>query len=329
MNFVQIAVGVILLLVVVGGLLYIFYSRTNAVEKTSYGSLIMLSLVSLMIPVFWIFEGNQQGASAASQYQTSLERGMDLYAQDCAFSCYTIKDNKLVDPKYNGYTIAELNQLNDNDLTRIISAGVYNPKAIQQPPSQNLIPRSDKYGGTLQSDYVTYLFDFIRSANPDYLKKNGLAPGNQFDKLVDYLQNNYPAQYQTAVSAGNAGQFGTAVDMTNEKAITINMVTSPTGSSCTPACFSPVNVKVKVGTVITWMNKDSQAHTVSAIQGTNTAAPKVAADIFDSGLDHLIKTGETYKYTVTSAAYNANPDHTLIYYCQVHPPMLAQLTIVQ
>ncbi len=49
-NFEQGIIGIIVLLVVVGGLLYLYYSRTNAVEKTGYGSLILLSLVSLMIP---------------------------------------------------------------------------------------------------------------------------------------------------------------------------------------------------------------------------------------------------------------------------------------
>ena len=62
-NFIQGAIGIIVLLVVVGGLLFIYYSRTNAVEKTGYGSLIMLALVSLMIPAFWIMEsGNQASA---------------------------------------------------------------------------------------------------------------------------------------------------------------------------------------------------------------------------------------------------------------------------
>ncbi|GER92009.1 hypothetical protein KDW_61710 [Dictyobacter vulcani] len=44
-NLVQAIVGIVVLLVVVGGLLYIFYSKTNAVEKTGFGSLIMLGLV--------------------------------------------------------------------------------------------------------------------------------------------------------------------------------------------------------------------------------------------------------------------------------------------
>ena len=50
MDIAKILVGLILLLVVAGGLLYLFYSRANAVEKTGYGTLIMLAVVSL--PLF-------------------------------------------------------------------------------------------------------------------------------------------------------------------------------------------------------------------------------------------------------------------------------------
>jgi plastocyanin len=88
-------------------------------------------------------------------------------------------------------------------------------------------------------------------------------------------------------------------------------------------------VKVKVGTKITWVNKSPDGHTVSAIVGTDTAAHKVAPQIFDSGLNKLIQSNASYSYTVTAAAYNFNADHTVIYYCQVHPMMLAELTIVQ
>ena len=37
-KYVQAAVGIVVLLIVVGGLLRIFYARTNAVQKTGYGA---------------------------------------------------------------------------------------------------------------------------------------------------------------------------------------------------------------------------------------------------------------------------------------------------
>ena len=51
--------------------------------------------------------------------------------------------------------------------------------------------------------------------------------------------------------------------------------------------------------------------------------------IFDSGIQNLLASGKTFTWTVTQAAYNFNPDHTLFYYCQIHPTMVAELTIVQ
>src|SRR5579871_1360396 len=87
-NFGQAAVGLIILLVVVGGLLYIYYSRTNAVEKNGYGALIMLSIVSLMIPTFWILESSREAAQTTVQFEQSIARGMVVYANNCAKGCY-------------------------------------------------------------------------------------------------------------------------------------------------------------------------------------------------------------------------------------------------
>src|SRR5438552_13826635 len=107
---VQAAVGIIVLLVVVGALLYIFYSRTNAVEKTGYGSLIMLALVSLMIPVFWILQNGDQATAKKQQFELGVQNGMQLYVQYCTDNCYTIKNGKLANVNYNGFTIDQLNQ---------------------------------------------------------------------------------------------------------------------------------------------------------------------------------------------------------------------------
>ncbi|MBE3558865.1 MAG: hypothetical protein IMW89_06525 [Ktedonobacteraceae bacterium] len=333
-NIGQAAVGLVLLLIVVGGLLYIFKSRTNAVEKTGYGSLIMLMLVSLMIPLFWILEGNNQVAAQVQQHNLALERGMLLYIQYCTDKCYGIKDDKVVNATYNGYTIADLNKMNDDDLRRIISAGIYNPKATRQPANPNAIPRSDRYGGALLSNDVEYLFQFIRSDDPAYLKKHNLPAGSGFDKLPEYLKNNNPTAYQAAVALGNPVNlnFGQPVDKTKEQAITINIVkASPSIQGCTSqiACYEPVNVKVKVGTTITWVNQDAAPHTVTAIKGTDPNVKTVASQIFDSGLTPGMKTGDKFTYKVTAEAYNFNPDHTVLYYCQFHPDMVAVLTIVQ
>ncbi|QBD82299.1 hypothetical protein EPA93_42505 [Ktedonosporobacter rubrisoli] len=329
-NFGQAAVGIILLLIVVGGLLYLFYSRTNAVEKTGYGSLIMLALVSLMIPTFWIMESNNQDTAKVTQFENAVQSGMQLYAQYCVQNCYGIKDNKIVNATYNGYPLEQFKAMTDADVQRIISAGIYNP-AAPPPPNPNLIQKSDQYGGALLSDYVNYLFDFIRSSDPSYLAKNGYPTNlNGFAKLPSYLQSSNQQQYQAAVTYASLGQFGKAVDMTNQKEVTIDMVNpGENGATCESktACYAAINVKVKVGTVITWVNKTSVGHTVTAIEGQDTS--KAAPNVFDSGLTTLIPTNGKFSYTVTKAAYDLNADHSVTYYCRVHPDMLGRLEIVE
>lgn len=335
-NIGQVVVGIILILITVGALLYIFYSRTNAVEKTGYSALAMLALVSLMIPLFWIVEGNNQATAQSAQHALAVERGMELYVQYCTDKCYAIdKAGKIKDPKWNGYTIDQLNNLSDNQLTRVISGGIYAP-GIATPANANLIIQSQDFGGQLSSNDVDYLFAFLRSADPTYLQKNGFTGDsavNGFNLIPGYLQKNgFTSQYATAQAIGTVGQFGAPVDMTKSNAITITIVQTSTTQQCDSGCYEMQNVKVKVGTKITWVNKSSVGHTVSAIIGESTASPKVANNIFNSAGSNLslIPPGGTYTYTVTKAAYNLNPDHAVVYYCQVHPTyMFAELTIVQ
>src|SRR6266478_559570 len=329
-NPVQAAVGIIVLLVTVGALLYIFISRTNAVEKTGYGALIMLSIVSLLIPAFWILESNNQAVANLDQHTTAVQRGAALYAQYC-FQCHGINGQGQTGPKLNGNTA--VNNLSDADILRIISGGIANTT----DPSKLLMPAwLDQYGGPLTQVQIQYLFELIRSADPAYLTKNGYPTGpgtNGFDQVPTELKSSNPTAYQTAVAQATVfagtGQFGAPVDMTNKQSITIDIIQPPAGATCTPACFAIPNVKVKVGTTITWVNKSTTGHTVTAIVGENPSSPTPAPQIFDSGVTSLIATGQSYTYKVDTAAYNFNKDHVVVYYCQVHPVMVAALTIVQ
>jgi plastocyanin len=325
-NFGQVALGLVLILIVAGSLLYIFYSRTNAVQKNGYGALAMLSIVTLMIPVFWIIEGNYQTQANGQLQVQSIARGDALYATSCTNQCYAVDKNtqKVTIAKYNGYDFTELRLMTDNDLRRIISAGLYKGT----PP--NAIVNSDQYGGQLQSMDINDLMNFIRSSDPAYLKKQGYtgaAAAPSLDGFGDYLQTNYPNFYAAAVALNDAGQFGIATDFTNQNTVQMGIVQPPPGEACVPDCFQYLNIKVKVGTTITWTNQSTLGHTVTAIVGTNTATPTKATQIFDSG-PNLIQSGQTFTYTVTQDAYNFNPDHTVLYYCTVHPDMLGKITIV-
>ena len=327
---VQAAVGIIVLLITVGALVFVVYSRTNAVEKTGYGALIMLSIVSLMIPVFWIMETNGQTQAKLSQQTSSVAQGAALYAKYCE-QCHGISGQGGSGPKLNGNSA--VNAFSDTDLLRIIDAGI--PSASD--PTKLMMPAwSVQYGGPLSDPQIQYLFALIRSSDPAYLQTNGYPGGssaNGFNQTAAALQLNNPSGYQSAVATATAnagtGQFGAAVDDTAKKAVTIDIVTPPAGATCAPACFGTPNVKVKVGTKITWVNQSSSPHTVTAIKGTNPASPTPNPALFDSGSTTLLApmTG-TFTTTVTQAMYNAQKDHTVIYYCQIHPGMTAVLTIV-
>ena len=116
-----------------------------------------------------------------------------------------------------------------------------------------------------------------------------------------------------------------------QPAVTLDIVDPGTnGVSCQSqeGCFTPINIIVKVGTKITWMNKSKLAHTVVAAQGTDISSPKPASQIFDSKVQ--IPSGGSFSYTVTQAAYDFNSDtHNVLYYCSIHPDMVAQLNIVK
>ncbi len=321
----QAIIGIIVLLVAVGALLYVFYSRTNEVEKTGYGALMMLLIVSLAIPIFWIVESNNEAVAKSEQHYTAVQRGAALYAQYC-YHCHGTSGQGRSGPKLNGNPA--VNNLKDADLMRIIEGGIYDPAAPDKP----LMPAwSDRYGGPLDDNDIQYLFELVRSADPSYLSKNGYtgsSAANGFTIAKNDLQMTNPSAYQTAVAQESSGQFGKPVDMTSKKAVTITIIDSPAGATCSPACYSPVNVKVKVGTTITWDNKSGQIHTVTALPGTSPSNEKPAPQIFDSGINKPIATGGTFSYTVTMAAYNFNPNHIVLYYCQFHPSMIAVLTIV-
>ncbi len=330
---VQAVIGIVILLIVVGALLYLFYSRTNAVEKTGYGALIMLAVVSMFIPVLWIMETNAQAMAKVQQHTLAVSNGAGLYAQYC-FQCHGLKGQGLsTGPQLNGSTA--VNNLKDAQLLAIISAGIPDPN----DPTKYLSPAmSQDFNGPLDSNQIQYLFELIRSADPAYLQKNGYPTGagsNGFEQVGPDLQASAPNTYQTAVAAesptpagGSAAQFGPPKDFTNQKNVTVDIIQPPSGATCTPACFQYPNIKVKVGTTITWVNKSTTMHTVTAMKGENPSSPTPDAGIFDSGNTQFIQPGQSFPYTVTMAAYNANSNHEVFYYCQIHPGMVAEITIV-
>src|SRR5258708_16232354 len=153
-NPVQAAVGIIVLLVTVGALLYIFYSRTNAVEKTGYGALIMLSIISLMIPGFWIVESNNNASAQLLQHNLAVQRGAALFSQYC-YQCHGLNGQGLGGPKLNGSTT--VNGLSHSDTIRIISARVLASVDPTTLAKLQMPAWLDQYGGPFNQAHVQYL----------------------------------------------------------------------------------------------------------------------------------------------------------------------------
>ncbi len=79
------------------------------------------------------------------------------------------------------------------------------------------------------------------------------------------------------------------------------------GSSVSIAnfAFSPQRLTVKVGTKVTWTNKDSLTHTVTANGGA---------------FNQIVPPGSTFSFTFTKAG-------TYSYHCAIHPFMTATIIV--
>jgi plastocyanin len=71
--------------------------------------------------------------------------------------------------------------------------------------------------------------------------------------------------------------------------------------------FSPASVTVPVGGTVTWTNSDTVDHTVTSMG----KGPLGSA---------TLNTGGTYSYTFTTAG-------TYMYYCAIHPDMMATVVV--
>lgn len=75
--------------------------------------------------------------------------------------------------------------------------------------------------------------------------------------------------------------------------------------------FAPETTKVKIGTKVTWTNKDSAKHDITP----DTESPDFIAS-------ELLGQGESYSFTFTKAG-------TYAYHCSPHPYMKAMIEVVE
>lgn len=286
-----------------GALLYIFFSRGNAVQRTGYASLLMVLAVAIFIPLLTINQQQQQASAAQVVYNTKLQRGAAIFGQYCA-SCHGFQGQGIVGPKLNNNDI--VNKLSDEELTRIISGGIANPAN----PQQLLMPSwLQAYGGALTEEDISYMVAFIRSSDPAYLKTNSLPNTNGFNYVFGTLTNpTQIAEYQAEKKTGSRPPLAQFTDMTSKTAVTVPIDDTPTAANA-QWNFSPRYIIIKAGTTVTWNNVSNQPHTVVA---TNKGAFTDSA-VLPAG------TG-TYSYTFTKAG-----DYP--YFCSIHPAMTAWIIV--
>ncbi|HET7392013.1 MAG TPA: plastocyanin/azurin family copper-binding protein [Nitrososphaeraceae archaeon] len=94
----------------------------------------------------------------------------------------------------------------------------------------------------------------------------------------------------------------------------------PGASTLADKAFSPNPVNVKVGDTVTWVNDDTQFHTV--VSG-NPSSGGDTGKVFDSGLSGptaLTTKGKTFSHVFTEKG-------EFLYFCQLHPTMIGKVIV--
>jgi amicyanin len=118
-----------------------------------------------------------------------------------------------------------------------------------------------------------------------------------------------PGGNQTSNQSSNQSSGATPAPSTNQSSQQNQSgASSSSAATIQNFAFSPTPLTVKVGTTVTWTNKDNVDHTV-----TTTSGPVM----FDS---KNIASGQTFSYTFTQAG-------TYNYICTIHPFMTGQVVV--
>ncbi len=325
-----VAAGLIAAVIFTLALLYIFFGRLNGVQKTGYASLLGVILIVLFIPLFWLSQNSSQAQFQADTYQQTLHRGAALFGTYCLV-CHGSTGQGGKGPTLNGaYGNTPVSQLSDTEITRIISAGVPSNLAPDQLGDKNLqMPAwSELYGGPLTADDISYLVALIRSSEPNYLKTNHINDmTNGFTYVygelttqaqIDIFKQNCNNSLQNTKQCSKASDYGPVVDMTGKNQVSMQIIN--TNKNTSGWDFQYTNIRIKVGTTVTWTNVSSAPHTVVSGQGTPDGK-------FDSTkTSPVLAQGNAGNSSVFSFTFNT--PGTYPYYCSLHPTMVAQIIVV-
>ena len=122
--------------------------------------------------------------------------------------------------------------------------------------------------------------------------------------------NPYPTSTKTIQTSNYVATF--IVSDTLDRTIFISDGSAKSGCEKIETCFFPHKISIKPDTLVTWINMDSEAHTVTSgntIDGSD--------GIFSSG---LISPGESFSHKFTRM-------NTEDYYCMIHPWMTGSVAV--
>lgn len=112
-------------------------------------------------------------------------------------------------------------------------------------------------------------------------------------------------------SYSSSSNSGSNMNMSSNGSSSSSNSPSPTATDAVTIqnfAFSPANISVKAGTMVTWTNKDSVAHTVTETDGQS--GPN-SGDVNPNG---------TYTFTFSKAG-------TYHYHCSIHSEMVGTVTV--
>jgi plastocyanin/mono/diheme cytochrome c family protein len=319
-----VAAGLIAGVIFTLALLYIFFGHLNAVQKTGYASLLGVVLIALFIPLFWLGQNASQASFQNDTYTLNLKRGAALYGTYC-LQCHGSTGQGYSAPTLNtpastNANSPTVNNLTDDDITRIISAGV--PANANNLTTQGLaMPAwSDLYGGPLTQDDISYLVALIRSSDPNYLKTNHI---NDMTNGFDYVYGQLTTQAAIDLYnkyKGHPSNYGEQVDMTSKAQVAMQIINTSKNTSGWD--FQYTNIKIKVGTTVTWTNISSAPHTVTSGQDT----PDGKFDSRGPNQTSLLLPNNAGASSVFSFTFKT--PGTYYYYCTLHPSMIGEIVVV-
>lgn len=108
--------------------------------------------------------------------------------------------------------------------------------------------------------------------------------------------------------AGCGSSSGEPPTAAPRQAVTHPLIVPNTHGSYPDSFYQPDSIRVRVGQIVSWTNKDSDPHDVTSLDGTFASGP--------------IGAGGTYRWVATQAG-------TYQYFCTIHPEMHGTVVVTR